>query len=781
MKVHKTFEINNFFSLKLEEVIINGKSEKITNIYINGEKFIKCKYLLFIDPQKNTKQWEIDSIDEAQEKLNQSLYSKLEQEDFYIEPEQEFWGHCSNLQAWAENNYDTRLIHTNLAFPLLKELSDVGDPQAKKVFQEEIAKRYLRGSETVRKYLSIEGYLRELSQEQIYSLFDDPIEINAIKQIEHDIGRRVHLTSKEDTYDLSFVLENGVVAEIYMEKLSYDLIPDTVQNLTHLKKITFLGNPQVENQNSKIPDWIGNYKELRRLNLHNIQAKKIPSTIGRLSLLKRLKISGKTSYDIPEEIGELKSLNTLILKDGLRSLPNSIGKLKNLRKLVIEKSSLLHLPDSIGKMDNLIYLSLKANSLINLPESFGDLSNLEYFYLRGSNFKNLPSSFGNLKNLKVLEIESNLIKLPESFGNFQLLENLTIKNGLKNLPEIFGNLRSLKTLKIINTEIESLPESFGSLKNLERIMVKNNELKYIPASIGNMIIKKAINDLAFTPDGEILAGAFESTDANGSIRFWNLTSNEFLYEFDYGYWNEVYSIDFSPDGSLLAVGDGYSTDIWDFNSRELLYILKYENHRNNIYSVDFSPNGKLLASSGWNNTVMIWNVSNGKPMFRLIGHNNSIRSVHFSPDSTKLVSGSEDDTLKIWNVSTGEEIMTLKGHSGDVYSAKFGSRGEIIVSGAWYDSSIIWNSTTGKLLQRLHGCQYGVADLDFSPDGGKIAAGEWCRTARLWDSETGNVIRTLNGEYDNQVGTFVVCVAFSPKNDVLATGHGFDGQSFILF
>lgn len=178
---------------------------------------------------------------------------------------------------------------------------------------------------------------------------------------------------------------------------------------------------------------------------------------------------------------------------------------------------------------------------------------------------------------------------------------------------------------------------------------------------------------------------------------------------------------------------------------------------------------------------MIWNVSNGKPMFRLIGHNNSIRSVHFSPDSTKLVSGSEDDTLKIWNVSTGEEIMTLKGHSGDVYSAKFGSRGEIIVSGAWYDSSIIWNSTTGELLQRLHGCQYGVADLDFSPDGGKIAAGEWCRTARLWDSETGNVIRTLNGEYDNQVGTFVVCVAFSPKNDVLATGHGFDGQSFILF
>lgn len=39
----------------------------------------------------------------------------------------EFWGHCSNLQVWAENNYDTRLLHRNLSSPLLKQLSDLGD------------------------------------------------------------------------------------------------------------------------------------------------------------------------------------------------------------------------------------------------------------------------------------------------------------------------------------------------------------------------------------------------------------------------------------------------------------------------------------------------------------------------------------------------------------------------------------------------------------------------------------------------------------------------------
>ncbi len=52
-----------------------------------------------------------------------------------ILPIKEFWGHCSNLQAWAEYGYDTRLLHPNLAFPLLEKLATVGDPIAKKVFK----------------------------------------------------------------------------------------------------------------------------------------------------------------------------------------------------------------------------------------------------------------------------------------------------------------------------------------------------------------------------------------------------------------------------------------------------------------------------------------------------------------------------------------------------------------------------------------------------------------------------------------------------------------------
>ena len=58
----------------------------------------------------------IQSIDEAAEYLNRTLERGYRK----IDPETEFWGHCSNLEAWAENNYDTRFLHRNLAFPLLK-------------------------------------------------------------------------------------------------------------------------------------------------------------------------------------------------------------------------------------------------------------------------------------------------------------------------------------------------------------------------------------------------------------------------------------------------------------------------------------------------------------------------------------------------------------------------------------------------------------------------------------------------------------------------------------
>ncbi|MBY8987256.1 MAG: DUF2240 family protein [Candidatus Lokiarchaeota archaeon] len=164
------FEINTFLSLRLEE----GK----TNIYIKNNLFRQCKFLLLDIPIEEIESVnEINSIDEAAEKLGWAFHGQIKDNVYLIppeiHPETEFWGHCSNLQVWAENNYNTKIIHRSLAFPLLKTLSDAGDPIAKKAFVEEIGKRLESGHHSVITYLNNEGYIKYLPKEFICEKLED--------------------------------------------------------------------------------------------------------------------------------------------------------------------------------------------------------------------------------------------------------------------------------------------------------------------------------------------------------------------------------------------------------------------------------------------------------------------------------------------------------------------------------------------------------------------------------------------------------------------------------
>lgn len=178
-EIKQKFEINEFLTLRL----IGDKTE----IYVNNECFQQCKFLLINIPEENIQNFDnIDSIDEAAEKtymideVSENLDRSLEHSSssrFHdkLTPEEEFQGHCSNLQAWYEHDYDTRILHSNLAFPLLKKLTEAGDPLAKKVFKEEIALRLESGYEPVITYLIEEKYLHFLNDDELYSLLNNTL------------------------------------------------------------------------------------------------------------------------------------------------------------------------------------------------------------------------------------------------------------------------------------------------------------------------------------------------------------------------------------------------------------------------------------------------------------------------------------------------------------------------------------------------------------------------------------------------------------------------------
>lgn len=190
------FQVNSYIKLRLEN--------KKTYIYVAGERFSQCKFLLLYIPiDEMASLDEIDSIDGAYEDLNKSLQFSEDETlhpDFRIPPEVEFWGHCSNLQVWAENDYDTRLLHSNIAFPLLKRLTEVGDVNAKNVFKDEIAKRFSSGTYSVMLYLINMGYIDLLEREELRTLIYSMPEIFSRLRI-HLISCRDE-TSEELLYSL---------------------------------------------------------------------------------------------------------------------------------------------------------------------------------------------------------------------------------------------------------------------------------------------------------------------------------------------------------------------------------------------------------------------------------------------------------------------------------------------------------------------------------------------------------------------------------------------------
>ena len=174
------FKINRYLELRLE----NGK----TNIYINNKLFRQCKYLLLKIPFGKNKGSElINSIDEVAETFDSRIEFQNINDVISISPEVQFWGHCSNLQVWYENNYNTNLLHSNLAFPLLKKLSEIGDFVAKKVIKDEIAKRFEAGHLSSIIFLLDNDYFDYLTKEELDCLFSQSstnLTMNLLHQLE---------------------------------------------------------------------------------------------------------------------------------------------------------------------------------------------------------------------------------------------------------------------------------------------------------------------------------------------------------------------------------------------------------------------------------------------------------------------------------------------------------------------------------------------------------------------------------------------------------------------
>lgn len=164
--------------------------------------------------------------------------------------------------------------------------------------------------------------------------------------------------------------------------------------------------------------------------------------------------------------------------------------------------------------------------------------------------------------------------------------------------------------------------------------------------------------LTFAPDGKhIAAGTAHPNELGGQgswrdcqVRLYDITTGNLVRAWDRSRANAQSKISFSPDGRLVATGDGPEGDIliWDTASDAPRHVLMGHKHR--VFAVAFSPDGKLIASGSQDTTVKLWEVETGKLLNTLEGHLATIHAVSFASDGLSLVSGDIERVVKVWSV-----------------------------------------------------------------------------------------------------------------------------------
>jgi predicted NACHT family NTPase len=99
-------------------------------------------------------------------------------------------------------------------------------------------------------------------------------------------------------------------------------------------------------------------------------------------------------------------------------------------------------------------------------------------------------------------------------------------------------------------------------------------------------------------------------------------------------------------------------------------------HAGYVTSVALTPDARAVSGS-WDDTLRVWDISNGNCERVMKGHTKWVESVAVTSDG-RAVSGSWDCTVRVWDISTGLCQMVLKGHEDTVKAVAVTPDGRII-------------------------------------------------------------------------------------------------------
>ncbi|MDP6537920.1 MAG: c-type cytochrome domain-containing protein [Planctomycetota bacterium] len=297
-----------------------------------------------------------------------------------------------------------------------------------------------------------------------------------------------------------------------------------------------------------------------------------------------------------------------------------------------------------------------------------------------------------------------------------------------------------------------------------------------------------ITSLDFSPDGTLLAvtGYHEvllfAVDEEGSVA--GEPDGRLV-----GLSERIESVAFSPDGTKLAVAGGSpgrlgELQVWDVAERllELSVPVTFDT----IYGASWSHDGTRIAFGCGDNTVRVVDAASGEELLYQGAHGDWVLDTVFSSDSTHLVSVGRDRSMKLIKVATQQFIDNitsitpgaLKG--GLMAVDRHPERDELLTAGADGTPRIYRMYREKKrvigddfnLIRALEPMKGRVFSACFSPDGQRVLAGSSHARAGTVRAYSAADGSTI---WSRELPGAVYAVAVSPDGSRVAAG-GFDGH-----
>ncbi|MBA0609835.1 hypothetical protein Godav_010768 [Gossypium davidsonii] len=177
----------------------------------------------------------------------------------------------------------------------------------------------------------------------------------------------------------------------------------------------------------------------------------------------------------------------------------------------------------------------------------------------------------------------------------------------------------------------------------------------------------------------------------------------------------------------------------DESTLRLLATLR--DHFGSVNCVRWAKHGRFVASGSDDQAILIHerkpgsgttefgsgeppDVENWKVAMTLRGHTADVVDLNWSPDDSMLASGSLDNTIHVWNMSNGICTAVLRGHSSLVKGVAWDPIGSFIASQSDDKTVIIWRTSDWSLAHRTEG-HWAKSPRHSAP---VLERGEWAAT-----------------------------------------------------